>query len=415
MPRLTDPIPLRSSAVWREFADVRPIPIRIGRTGGRCIPYSADRRRWVWADHASAGIDAVSIDGVEEDGWAARNTTDTTGHPVTLIEFTEPVDLGVDVTARGRGLIGPAGLVENPADVAAELCRLTGITVPALDALRAACAARSLRLAYSIVERRSLQAELRDIADSIGGIYSASIAGYVRLLPVTDAAVTTITAQQITGGTASREQLQTRITARYQIEDAQPRASLESAIPTAGQDILATIDLPCVADGRTAADVVARGLARRGVPIWRLNVEGVPLRLSTGDPVTLAGTDHAGAGLVLTADWDPATRRSSAVIEHRATTAGAVHLIRQGSVVDFERPAGGTVTTINDQRVITIVDNNDLPIVNAQVIFGDVTRITDAAGRVEFPASIMPPGQHQLLIIPPWATDGQGFGMTVFV
>lgn len=416
MPRLTDLLPLRSSAVWQQFADVRPIPLRIGRTTGACVPYSSDRRQWIWADHASQGVDSVTIADEPVDGWEASNATDSTGHPVTLIAFSDPVDLGVDVVATGRGLVGSAGLVENPADVVAELCRLAGVTVPDLTDLRAETAARSLRLAYSITERRTLQAELRDVATSIGGIYSAGLLGYVRLLPITDSPLVTIKASQISGGSVSRGQLKTRIVARYDFADGKPRASLEAVIPTADIDVLANVDLRCVADGRTALDVVARMLARNGVPAWTISATGIPGRLTVGEPVTVAGIDHTGTGVVLDVAWDPAANRSTASIELRVQTAGTVNLVRQGSAVAFDSYAGLTITRVGDDQVITLTYSDGAPIALARCILdGSVSRYSDGAGRVVFPTDLMSPGQHTILVIPPDTPDDQGLTVTVQV
>lgn len=415
MPRLTDLLPLRSSAVWREFATVEPIPLRYGRTAGRCVPYSADRVTWVWADHPVQGIDRVTIDGAEISSWEHRNGLDSTGRAVAFIEFSDAVDGGVEPVAYGRGKVGTAGLLENPADVVADLCALAGVTVSGLDTLRAEAGALSLRLAYSIRDRRTLQTELRDIAQSIGGIYSAGITGYVRLLPVTDPPIITISERYIGRPSTSLEGLRTRIVCRYAMQDGDPTAGLESAILTAEQDILGELELRCVADGRTAADVVQRQLQRVGVPVWSVDVRGYPGVLLPGEPVTLVGRDLSGTGVVLSSRVDRVAGTSDARVELRTRTAGAVTLVRQGSAVAFDRPAGGTVTTVDGERVITLTYTDGEPIVEARVILGDVTRFTDGAGRLSFPAAIMPRGTHQLIIIPPGVPDGQGFGMTVVV
>lgn len=413
--RLTDLLPLRSSAVWREFASVEPIPIRYGRTAGRCVPYSTDRATWVWADHPVQGIDTVTIDGAEVSNWEHRNGLDSTGRAVAFVEFADPVDGGVEPFAYGRGKTGSAGLLENPADVIADLCAIAGLAVPELDSLRAETASRSLRLAYSIRQRRSLQTELRDIAQSIGGIYSAGITGYVRLLPVAGSPLVSIGERYIGRCSTSLESLRTRIVCRYAYHDGDPTAGLESAILSADADSLAEHELPCVADGRTAADVVARHLARFGVPVWAVNVSDYPAILLPGDSVTISGRDLSGTGVVVGSQVDRVTGKSDATIELRTQTAGAVTLVRQGSAVAFDRAAGGTVTTVDGERVITLTWTDGAPMVGARVILGATTRFADGAGRVSFPADIMPRGTHDLLIYPPGADEGQGYAMTVVV
>lgn len=415
MARVTDLLPLRSSAVWAEFASVQPIPIRYGRTAGECVPYSADRRTWVWADHPVQGVDAVTIDGDRIDAWEHRNGLDSTGQAVAFVVFADPVDPGVTPVAAGRGKVGVGGLTENPADVILDLCALAGVAEPDVSDLWADAAASSLRLAYSISERRTLQAELRDIAESIGGLYSSGIPGYVRLLPSSAAVLATVRAHQVAQIRCVLDTLQTRIVARYGYQDGDPTAGLESAVIAPDADILAQIDLPCVADGRTAADVVRRRLQRYGRPAWIVSAAGVSGRLLPGDRVAVEDTDVPGVGTVLSSTWDAATDRSTAEVEVPVGAAPLVQLVRQGSAVAFERPAGGTVVTVDGERIITITYTDGAPIVGARVILGDVTRFTDGAGRVSFPADLMPPGQHELLVIPPDAQDDEGYVMVVVV
>jgi len=50
--------------------------------------------------------------------------------------------------------------------------------------------------------------------------------------------------------------------------------------------------------------------------------------------------------------------------------------------------------------VITVTDDAGTPIAGAQCrLDGSLTRVTDGAGRVSFPLSAMPPGQHYIDVI----------------
>ena len=73
MTAMLSDLPLRTSAVWGAFGEVQVIPHRYGRVRGPALRYDNSARRYVWADHASAGIIEVYVDGQRSSGWSWRN------------------------------------------------------------------------------------------------------------------------------------------------------------------------------------------------------------------------------------------------------------------------------------------------------------------------------------------------------
>jgi len=149
--RLSDPIPMRSTTEWPEYQLIASIPLRYGRgVWGECLPYSQDLTRWVWAGHASQGVDVVTIDGVETLGFEARNIKDSAGKPVTMVILTDALDPGRQVHAKGRGAFNSVtgALIDSPADVLFDLARIHGATLTRNDLTQLAqeCTARNLRL-----------------------------------------------------------------------------------------------------------------------------------------------------------------------------------------------------------------------------------------------------------------------------
>ena len=67
------------------------------------------------ADHALAGVDAVTVGGKAIAGWRWYNGADITGHACAFLELSQPPASGATLAAEVRGLSG------NPAAILADL------------------------------------------------------------------------------------------------------------------------------------------------------------------------------------------------------------------------------------------------------------------------------------------------------
>ncbi|DAZ90892.1 TPA_asm: putative tip attachment protein J [Cyanophage Cy-LDV1] len=417
MTPLSAPLPLRTTAVWAGFREPVPIPHRYGVTGGRLLQYSQDRRVFVWADHPAAGVDAVLVGGQAVGNWEHRNGTDDTGRAVAFVEFTQPVEEGADLVARGRGKPGASGLMTNPADVLADI--LTSIAGrPAIDLseFRGACAAAGLEVGGSLERADILRAVVRSLCASIGAVFSE---GRAFLWPAdAPTAGWRIGSEVEIDAALQLDTLANDLTLRFAIEDGQPRASVRIEAP----DSVAAYgrrerveDAPWLASPRVAIAVASRALRQRARPAWSVGTGSVERVLRIGDVVAL---DHPtlpvqASAVVLGRELDPQDGSTRVRFEMPVGDVPAVRLVSQSAALDVQQYEAITIETIGSERVITLREADGRPIVGASCRLNDnITRQTDGAGRVSFPASAMPPGVH---VIQVRTSDGREFATEVTV
>ena len=184
---LSMPLPLRTTIAWGEFLDVQPIPWVYGRCEVTPLAYNAGKTQWCVADHAIAGVDSVSV-AATETAFVWRNASDVTGHPIALVELASaPKDNGaVAVTLRGVMNEATGELLENPADIARDLLRRSGIALPAADwaDFRRQCSAGGLTAGGSLNQIVTLRAALADLLESLGAVWSGGARGWARLWPL---------------------------------------------------------------------------------------------------------------------------------------------------------------------------------------------------------------------------------------
>lgn len=411
MSAYTDPLPLRTTVAWGAFADVRVIPQRYGDTAGELIPYDAGRRVFVWADHASALVRAVTVDGQPVLGWQWRNGQDSTGRGVTFVDFTQAVDAGARPVAAGIGKLSSVRgtPLENPADVVLDvLAGIAGLPVTDGDLadFRAACDAQGLRVGGSIEDAGTAQAIVAQLCASVGAVFSPDAAGLCHLWPqpfgaagVTVAAVdgrTTVTS------TALLDDLATVLVLNFDALAGELRQSVEVAAPDAVADFgrrERVVEAPWITDPRVAlavAERLLRGAARR---TWSVTAAAVPGRIRCGQWVEVQHplAPASGPALVLAAAHDLNTRRTRLTVRMPADPVPRVQLVRQSAQTPADTYAAATVDTQGDQRVLTLTDATGKPLANARAVLdGQWARFSDAAGRVTFPASIMPRGSHTI-------------------
>ena len=401
----TDDLPLRTNADLGIFRDVERLPWRYGRAvPGKCIRVGATGKRWLWADHASSRIASVTVDALPYDGWQWRNETDAEGNAITVIETVDALEEGADVVAVGDGAMDALSgtLMSNPADIVGDLCRRGGIIIDRgqFSAFRVECHARQIEIAGSI-ESGSLQSALVSIAESIYAAFSRSLPGLMRLRP-RSAPTTTIRAADTPAGSASRDNIATRLRIRYALEDGKPRASMALRAPSVEAlrgIVVAEVTLPWVSDARVAADVGGRILGDRARPRYTVRAARQLRRIVPGDVVTASVPSLNLAGPALVTASAIADRGSTPVLELAAGTAPATEIMSSSIAYTPEQYTGATVTTQGNDRVIVITDDTGAPLAGAACLLdGATTRFTDGAGRVAFPLSLMPPGPHTIYV-----------------
>jgi hypothetical protein len=417
MTPLAAPLPLRTTAVWAGFREPVAIPHRYGSTGGALLQYSVDRRVFVWADHPVAGVDAVLIGGQPVGNWQHRNGTDSTGRAVAFVEFDQPIEEGADLIARGRGKLGAGGLLANPADVLTDvLTDIAGRPAVDLSEFRAVCAADGLEVGGSIETADRVRDVVRSIAASVGAVYSD---GAAFLWPAdAPSGGWPISATTDIAASLRLDDLANDITLRFGFEAGQPRASvrLQSAdsIAEVGRRER-VIDAPWLTLPRVAIAVATRLLQQAARPTWSVTTAFVERVLRIGDVVAL---NHprlpiAASARVLARELDAEDGSCSIRIAVPVGDAPAVRLVSQSTAMDVQQYEAVAIETVGSERVLTLREADGRPIVGAACRLNDnITRETDGAGRVSFPAWAMPPGVH---VIQVGTADGRQFATEVTV
>lgn len=408
---LTAPLPLRQTTAWGGYRDARPIPHRYGQCSGELLQYNDSRTEFCWADHPVQGIDAVIVNGQPAGEWEHRTVTDVTGRALALVVFGQPQDEGVSIVARGRGKLHPAtgALMTNPADVVWDVLAniaVRGTPASELAEFRAACARANLEVGGSIEGADSVQAVVRDICSSIGATFCATAQGLCRLWPGgQDSAPRATIRDGIAGATVTLDDLANDFTVQYGYEDGSPRGSVQIDAP----DYVAlhgrrpaVIEAPWVTSARVAYDVGQRLLRQRARPQWRITVQTQrPVRVGEVVQIDHPAVPIVGAYPVLSRAYEPSTGVSTLGLTAPAGEIPVVRLVRQSSAYDPLQYTGATAGTSGTDRVITLTNADGSPVADARVTVRElgIAAQTDAAGRVVFPADLMPAGAYILDVV----------------
>lgn len=423
---LSAPVPLRTTAVWGGYAQARVIPHRYGATAGELLRYDVTGLTWVWADHASASVDRVTVGGRPASAWSWRNGIDSTGHPVTFVVFGEGVSDSDAPMAEGRGKrhAVTGALLDNPADVLADLLSgLAGRELGAtrLEVFRAECLARGLLIGGSLDAAAPLRDVLRGVCESVGAIFAPESSLLARLWPGGDAgpARYTVPATVLPDAQASLSDLVTDMTLRFDFAGGQPRQTLRMVAPDAVARYgtrAVTVDTPWISSARVAFDVARRRLQQAARPQWRLSLADLRAELVPGDDIAVSWPLPASQAVtvpVLSVERSLDTARASVDVLLAVGEMPAVQL-REQAALFAPIPIAISATTVGSDRIITLRAQEDgTPLAGAAVtIDGTLTRTSDAAGRVVFPAAVLTHGQHRLDIV---TQDGRSLSLLVVV
>lgn len=421
----TDLLPLRKTSVWGGFSEAVAIPHRYGRTGGKLIQYDQQRKLFVWADHASDGIDDVLVDGVSIDAWAWRNGVDSTGATITFIEFQDAQDEGAELIARGRGKKHPVTgvLIETPAvaiwDIISNIAG-NSLAESALQNFSAECAALDITIGGSIEESITIQSQCRDICKSIGAIFSPDIRGLCKVHPGGTGGVSksTINYRLSATATANRTDLITSLSVTFDYENGSPLQSIKAdavdGLSRYGR-FESTLEARWVKSSRVALGVATRMLSAKSRPAYKLSASGIKDIIRIGETVTVNHpvVPKTGVAIVINRSLNMDASLTDAALEFIDLPATRVELVQQSQAFTTNSYSSIAVATIGDERVFTFTEQDGSPTVNASVTLdGQMTRYTDGAGKVSFPAYSMPVGDHTLYMI---TADGRELTTTVTV
>jgi hypothetical protein len=395
---MTDLVPLRTTAAWPAFAKPEPLPHVYGRCEVPVVQYDQTRKFWLIADHAIAGVDSVTRDKKDEKAYAFRNGVDPSGHPVALLELASPLKEVERLTVDVRGKIDSdtGTLIENPADVLRDVLAMTGRAIPAssVSSFRSACA--DIRLAGVLSASLTIRAQIAEIAESVGMLWSTAMPGLAARYPsdrdVGDPLLSRylVSAPVQVNAYCSLDRIYTEASVEHGWSWTDNRARQTALLESSAVATYGRRSKRIVAKWLTStADAISLGtsfLQANARPRWTYSVylESDPL-VSPGqwfyvsDP--LLPIDGEVQAISSELDWDHMLQYLKAEVSVGAVPS--VSLVALGSEFD-DAPSDLRITYADGIATLVVNDGNGAPIRDATVKLGDKTGKTDRTGTVRF-------------------------------
>lgn len=403
-------VPLRNTTAWNAYRNDDLIPHRYGETVGYCLQYDERRLVWVWADHPVMDISEVFVDGIKTGAWEWSNAPDSTGRVVAFIRLQEPPKSGSRITARGKGKMHPTlgGLMENPADIIEDL--IVGIAGRGMDAgklgeFRSACERLGYQASGVLDQRVSLQSAIREICESYGASFAADSQNLCWLNgDELGESTRSFSGHTIFSAESNVEDLVNDLTIKYGYEDGVPKGTVRlECVDSVNRHRMRSLELSArwLSNSRTAVAVGNRFLSIRARPLWKISSEAVSGEVLAGQVVDLSVplVGFSGKVQLLEREYDVVNDMTTFAFVVNVGDGPVITLVNQSQRVGIVNPATIGVAVVGDQRVIVLKEETGEPIVGASVTLnGQITRTTDASGKVEFPSALMPPGEHTLFI-----------------
>lgn len=407
---LTDPLALRTSAVWGAWKHVAALPIVYGACTLRPVQYDQQGQMFLLADHPIAGVDAVTRDDAPSAQWALHHATDVTGKPCAFIELGTPLAPGERLAVTLRGKLHPytGEPLQAPHEVLEDLVvRVIGLSVPsgAFDMLRAQCGDWRIGAVFSdekMTQRQAIDA----VCQSIGAAWSADADFFARLWPG-DAhpARMTINAMNARDMQASAQHgdIATVLRVLYDRDDAtgQPRRAIQLAAPDAVSRygrIEREWQAPFLRSPRHAQQLGQRLLQWMAQPVWTLQWRMSYEAVRPADALHIEHPCMAphGTATVTSVQIDPSRAEVGVQAQVPSAQPPDVVVERLSQAFSPSIQSGAVVEYADGKAAFTLRGESAEPLAGAKVVFdGKITRYADALGRVVFTASR---GAHRLSV-----------------
>ncbi len=409
---LSDNLPLRTSAVWGGWRNVRVLPWAWGQVTLEPIQYSDDARVFFLADHPIAGVDSVARDDVPTSAYTFYNGVDSTGRAVAFLELAMPLAEGERLAVTLRGRIHPnlGKLLQTPAeilhDLLANLARAP-VQWADLDDYRTETA--HIVLGGLLADNSiSIRAAVDGLLQSCGGAWAAAIPGVaITWPPLPDPTapalrVDKLTAQNLQAATSAAG-LHTALRVLYDYDHAAQR--YRRALQLQASDAVKDYGLlelewpaPWLRTPRHAEALGQRMLAWLARPRWRVTWQQSFADVATGAWVEMAHplSPVQGRHRLVSAELDLSSASLTCAIEAPVGDVLAIQTTRLSTAFEPLIQPGISVDMAGSEIIFTARDEQGRPLAGARITLnGNNTRIADSAGRVSFPVQR---GRHKLLI-----------------
>ena len=419
---LSDTVPLRTSAVWGGWREVRVLPWGWGTVTVSPIQYSADQRVFLLLDHPIAGVDEVKRDDVATPAYAWQNAVDSTGRAVAFLELAQPLAEGerLAVTLRGRMHPGTGRVLQTPAEILFDLlANLAGAPVQWADLDDYRTETAGLVLGGLVGDNTvTIRAAVDELMQSAGSAWSAGMPGVALTWPpLPDDAAPALRADALT---AADMQAATqaggiftvlRVLYDYDHANARYRRAVQLRAPEAAKDygeLELEWNAPWLRTPRHAEALGQRMLAWLARPRWRLSWQQSFADVETGAWAELVHplAPISGRHRLLAARLDLSTASLECTAEAPVGAAPAIETTKLSTAFEPVIQPGIAVEVAGNEIIFTARDEQGAALPGARITLdGNATRIADSAGRVSFPVAR---GRHALLVeadgYPPFET-----------
>ena len=398
---LSDPLPLRRAADLPVWLDDAPLPWVYGRVTLAPVCISTDRREWLIADHAIAGVTSVAAAGEPVSGWQHLNRTDDSGRAIAVLRTSQPVKEGVQLAVACTGALDERSgeVIEHPAAIARDLLRRCGRDVQP-DAFLGLHDAQPAAACGIVFDGGRLREALSDLFAPFNVLWNAADTRAVPLdlarSPV-GAAITPRTAAAASATCALDDVFTTaRVLFDYDYCARQHRQALTIDAPEARARYGAreiTYEYPHIHAARLALELAQNRLARDAAACWQIDADiDTGAAIQYGDVIELAHPHlPAGRAIVTSVTKTGQTYSIRALCWQPAQVTLARH--SAAATPDSARPA---YVYKDGVATFTILDDTGAPIPHAMVMLDGITgNRTNARGEVSFKT---PRGAHSLTV-----------------
>jgi len=285
---LSSYVPLRTTAAWPYYEEIKPLPIGYGTVTIQPIRYNASGSVLFLFDHPIAGVDRVMIDG-NPAAFNFYNALDHLGFPCSFVSLTTPVTTtaGVEVTARGKMHQTTGMVLTHPADVIADIMAIARSTYSEsnLDVFRRECNESGLNEISGVLDnnQQTTRAYLDEIALSLGAVWSGAMPGLFRLFPRTmpaDEPIWQEYDEKNTSGVSCSASirdyysvLKIKYAWNYATGTPAQAMTLSAIEPTKTRRVDHEIELKWMHRGRLVYGIGSRLLQHRSRSIWHINFD----------------------------------------------------------------------------------------------------------------------------------------------
>lgn len=404
---LSETLPLRGSDELGDYEDSAPLAHCYGDLSASPVPLTAISRTEFHVSEGKVTPLAVFVDEQEIKSWEAFF-----GDGYTGIRIASPLPPGsaISATLTGKRSADTGELIENPADIIANVFRIARRAPPvALQEFRATVA--GLKLAGVINTRQSIRAAIDEIIRSAGAIWTASTSAFALYpTPAPGGTRYTLDARNSSLPALSRDAADSAgaltLTYAQNWAKARPARSI-TATARSGQyrnTVALSIAAPWLRQTRDADAIVSRVLARLAGDALQVTLAaeipgaewGGLEAIRPGRWVNLAHAHASGPMIILGWQWAPGARSVQITGELAATIAPVIEITGRSAARVTADDGGVEVAYKNGIATFTILDPDGKPLPGAQVsLDGSYAKIADERGQVRFETA---QGKHKLAV-----------------